>query len=57
MAEINELILQKLQDCPPEVRQLAIEVVKAGGHLPPQALQEHVETLLRRMIRTKGDEE
>lgn len=54
MTEVNELIKNKLQKYPEDVRAMAMDVVKVAGELTEQALQEHIETLLRKTIRIKG---
>ncbi len=56
MADVNELIKEKLQGYRAEVRDVAIEAVEYAAKLPPQALSEHIENMLRRIIRTREED-
>ena len=54
MPEINDLILAKLRDYAPRVAEVAIEAIHLAETLPPRALEEQLEGLLRRVVRNEG---
>ena len=54
MAEVNELILQKLRKYPPAVAQVALEAVRLAGFLPQRAVEESLRDVVRQAVRQKG---
>jgi len=55
MSEVNELIRDKLQKYPEEVKTVALEVVKNASEMTEQALREYIEMLLRKTIRARRE--
>ena len=53
MAEINELILEKLREKPEAVAKVAVEAVRAAARLPKPAVEQHLHDFLRRVVREK----
>jgi len=54
VAEVNELILQKLRKYPPAVAQVALEAVRLAGFLPQRAVEESLRDVVRQAVRQKG---
>lgn len=54
MPEINDLIVAKLRNYAPRVAEVAIEAIRLAETLPPRALEEQLQSLLRRVVRKEG---
>lgn len=57
MSEVNEVILKKLRQYPPEVAELAIQAVRLAADQPPVAVAEQLEALVRLAVRNTGANE
>ena len=57
MAEMNELIIQKLLQYDPDVFELALEALKFAQTLSEQSVAEQLEGIVRQIIRKRGVQE
>jgi len=57
MSEVNEVILRKLRQYPPEVAELAIQAVRLAADQPPAAVAEQLEAMVRLAVRNMGANE
>ena len=54
MADLNRLIVEKLNEYAPEVRDLAIKAVELSANNPEQTVTEMLKGLSRDVVRKKG---
>jgi hypothetical protein len=54
MSEINDLIVVKLRKHPPQVAEVAIEAIRLAEALPLRAMEEQLQSVLRRAVRKEG---
>lgn len=57
MADINELILEKLKKYDEDVYYLAREALKSSENLPFQSVAEHLENVIRQIVRNREETE
>lgn len=57
MSEVNELIIQKLKEYDPDVRELATEALKLSETLSEQSVAEQLENVVRQIIKNRGIQE
>lgn len=57
MSNVNELILKKLEKYGADVFELAREALKYSENSPYQNVAEHLENVVRQIIKTRGDRE
>mgnify|MGYP001105683927 CR=1 FL=1 len=51
MADINDMILEKLRKYPGTVAEVAAEAVRAAGRMPKSAVQEYLYAVVRKAVR------
>lgn len=56
MADVNALILEKIERFGPEVAELASEALKLSETLPEQSVSEQLEGIVRNIVRKRGAE-
>jgi len=57
MAAINELIMEKLKNYDQDVFNLAKEALKSSENAPFQTVAEHLENVVRQIVRNRGVKE
>lgn len=57
MPDINNLIREKLQGYPEDVAELALKALELSEEYPYQTVAEQLESIVRQIVRTKGEEQ
>ncbi len=57
MPDINSLIREKLQGYPDDVAELALKALELSEEYPYQTVAEQLESIVRQIVRTKGEEQ
>ena len=56
MADVNTLILEKIERFGSEVAELAKEALRLSENLPEQSVSEQLESIVRNIVRRRGAE-
>ena len=51
MAEINETIKKKLKAYPKPIEELCVEIIAFAQNMPVTAVKEHLDTLIRKIVK------
>lgn len=57
MPDINDAIISRLKEHPAKISEVALEAIRLAQTLPPRALEEQLQNVLRRVVRREGAEQ